>query len=350
MTDIQPVGSAAPAGHGAVSAGEIAKVRGLTAVKVGDTIGAPPPRARRHRFAPPTLEALVVPASPHDRRALHAALTELAEQDPLINVRRDEGSEEITVSLFGEVQQEVIQATLASDYGVAVTFRSTTTIHIERPTGTAEAIELLQDDANPTCATIGLHVGPAPPGRGIEFRLAVDPRTIPTYIYKTGERFTGLMREHVERTLRTGRFGWEVTDIVITMHTCGYFVGDGATKPTKPMHRTTAADFRHLMPRVLRVALDRAGTVVCEPLFRLRIETPTPAVGPVLAAAARLGGAVEPVETGDELSIVAATMATARVQELRRGIADLTGGEGVIETEFAGYRPVTGEAPRREAG
>jgi ribosomal protection tetracycline resistance protein len=350
VTDIQPVGSAAPEGRGAVSAGEIAKVRGLTAVKVGDTIGAPPPRARRHHFAPPTLEAVVVPVSPHDRRALHAALTELAEQDPLINVRRDEGGDEITVSLFGEVQQEVIQATLADDYGVAVTFRSTTTIHVERPAGTGEAIELLQDDDNPTCATVGLRIEPAEPGSGLEFRLAVDPRTIPTHIYKTAGRFTTMMREYIERALRTGRLGWQVTDIVVTMHACGSYASDGPTKPTQPMHRATAADFRHLTPRVLRVALDRAGTVVCEPLLRLRIETPTPAVGPVLATAARLGGAVEPVESGDELSVVAATMATARVQELRRGIADLTGGEGVVETEFAGYRPVTGEAPRREAG
>jgi ribosomal protection tetracycline resistance protein len=139
-----------------------------------------------------------------------------------------------------------------------------------------------------------------------------------------------------------------VIDCVVTVHTCGYYVGDGATKPTQPMHRTTAADFRHLMPRVLGVALDRAGTVVCDPVLRVRIEAPTPAVGPLLAAAARLGGAVEPVETGEELSVITATMATDRVQELRRRIADLTGGEGVLESEFAGYRPTAGEPPRRK--
>ena len=65
------------------------------------------------------------------------------------------------------------------------------------------------------------------------------------------------------------------------------------------------------MPRVLGVALTRAGTVVCEPMLRVCIETPTPVVGTVLAAAARLGGAVEPTATGDELSVITATMATA---------------------------------------
>jgi ribosomal protection tetracycline resistance protein len=347
VTDVRVIGSDSGARGSAVSAGGIAKVRGLTDVKVGDTIGAPSPRAEQHRFAPPTLETVVVPVSDRDRGALLAALGQLAEQDPLIDVRQHDALGEITVSLYGEVQQEVIQATLASDYGIAVSFRATTTLHVERPSGTAEATELLQDDANPTCATIGLRVEPAPPGAGVEFQLAVDPRTIPTYIYKTAERFGALMREHVERTLAAGRFGWPVTDCVVTMHTCGYYVGDGATKPTQPMHRTAAADFRHLMPRVLGLALHRASTVVCEPMLRVSIETPTPAVGTVLAATARLGGAVEPVVTGDELSVITATMATDRVQELRRLIAGLTGGEGVVESDFAGYRPVTGEPPLR---
>ena len=65
-----------------------------------------------------------------DRVALHLALTELAEQDPLINLRRD--GDELAVSLYGEVQKEVIEATLADEYGLAVRFRETTTIRFEQ--------------------------------------------------------------------------------------------------------------------------------------------------------------------------------------------------------------------------
>ena len=348
VTEIRPVASG-PVRRGVVSAGEIAKVRGLTDLRIGDTVGAPPPRAERHHFAPPTLEAVVEPAAARERGALRAALSDLAEQDPLIAVRQDDALGEIAVSLYGEVQQEVIQATLATDYGVDVTFRATTIIHIERPAGTGEALEVLQDDANPTTATVGLRVEPAAPGTGIEFRLDVDPRTIPTFIYKTADRFKALMREHVERALRTGRYGWQVTDCIVTMNACGSYVGDGATKPTMPMHRTAAADFRHLTPRVVATALQRAGTVVCRPMLRVAIETPTATVGAVIAAAARLGAEVEPIETGDELSVVTATIGSDRVQDLRRRVADLTGGEGVVERSFAGYRPVAGDPPRRRA-
>ncbi len=95
----------------------------------------------------------------------------------------------MSVSLYGEVQKEVIQATLANDFGIDVTFRETTTIYIERPVGTGAALELLQDETNPFSATVGLRIDPAPIGSGVEFRLDVDIRTVPMYIYKTADNF-----------------------------------------------------------------------------------------------------------------------------------------------------------------
>ena len=58
----------------------------------------------------------MTPCRAADRAALYAALTELAEQDPLIDLRRDDA--DIAVSLYGEVQKEVIAATLAEEYGI----------------------------------------------------------------------------------------------------------------------------------------------------------------------------------------------------------------------------------------
>ena len=66
---------------------------------------------------------------------MYAALTELADQDPLIDLRRDDGRREIAVSLYGEVQKEVIAAVLAAEYDVEVTFRPTTSICVERVLG-----------------------------------------------------------------------------------------------------------------------------------------------------------------------------------------------------------------------
>ena len=130
-----------------VGAGQIGRLRGLEGVSIGDAIGRPPPRpSQPAAFAPPTLETVVVPDRAADRGPLHVALTHLAEQDPLIGLRQDAQRGELSLCLYGEVQKEVIEATLADEYDIAVSFRETTTICIERVSGAGEAVELIQTD------------------------------------------------------------------------------------------------------------------------------------------------------------------------------------------------------------
>ena len=329
----------------AVSAGEIAKLWGLGEIQIGDRIGELPGRAMHTEFPPPTLESVVAPVDPDDRQRLRVALAQLAEQDPLINVRQDDRRREISVSLYGEVQKEVIQSTLASDFGVEVTFRETTPIYVERPIGTGEAVELLHAETNPFLATIGLRVDSAPEGSGVEFRHQIDGRMLPLYLYKTAENFAERMGEYVRETLREGLFGWQVTDCVVTMTKCSYSIPDGP--PSRRGPPSTAADFRKLTPLVLRQALERAGTVVCEPTVRIALEIPTDAIGAVMAALARLGAAFETPSPHGKLSTIDAVLPAARADELQRQLSALTGGEGVFESSFAGYQPVGGDQPTR---
>jgi ribosomal protection tetracycline resistance protein len=275
------------------------------------------------------------------------ALAQLAEQDPLIKVRQDDSLKEISVSLYGEVQKEVIQATLASDYGIEVTFRETTPIYVERPIGVGEAAEVLHAETNPFLATIGLRVDPAPNESAIEFRLAVDPRTVPLYLYKTAERFTESMARYVRQALQAGLFGWQVTDCIVTMTKCSYSIPDGP--PSRRGPPSTAADFRKLTPLVLMRALERAGTVVCEPVARGRLEIPADSIGVVMAALGRLGATVEAQSLRGNLSTIETVLTASRAQDLQRQLSGLTGGEGVLESSFVGYEPVSGDQPTRRS-
>jgi ribosomal protection tetracycline resistance protein len=87
-----------------VGAGQIAKLWGLSGVRIGDELGEPRSSAGHH-FDPPTLETVVVPRRASEKGALHAALAQLAEQDPLIDLRQDDLRQELSVSLYGEVQK-----------------------------------------------------------------------------------------------------------------------------------------------------------------------------------------------------------------------------------------------------
>jgi ribosomal protection tetracycline resistance protein len=324
----------------AIAAGEIGKLWGLPEVKIGDPIGERH-RAVEHHFAPPTLETIVEPRSARDRGELRAALTQLAEQDPLINVRQDDVRQELLVSLYGEVQKEVIQATLAEDYGLEVGFRETTTICIERPGGVGEAVERLRADSNPFLAGVGLRVGPAPVGAGVTFGLEVELGSMPIAFFRAVE-------DTLRETLRQGLYGWDVPDCAVTMIHSGYFPRQShAHQGFSKKMSSTGADFRGLTPLVVMAALREAGTTVHEPIHRFRLDAPAAVVGPLLPALARLRAAAGPPDVRGSSCTIEGNIPAANVHELRQQLPALTKGEGVLECVFDRYEPVTGGIPTR---
>jgi ribosomal protection tetracycline resistance protein len=179
---------------------------------------------------------------------------------------------------------------------------------------------------------------------GIQFRLAVEPSTVPLFLFKTLENFATHIETWVGETLDEGIYGWEVSDCVVTMHRCCYGVADG---PPSRRGASSPADFRYLTPIVVMEALRAAGTVVCEPLAMATIELPSLSVQTVLTALGRLGGSIEAASSEGELSVVRALLTPHGDVLLRRALPELTGGEGIIETTFAGYRPCAGMPPKR---
>jgi ribosomal protection tetracycline resistance protein len=320
-----------------VRAGQIARVAGLREVRIGDAIGESRVK-EQSQFAPPTLEAVVVPVDARATGTLYAALVQLAEQDPLINLRRDK---QITVSLFGEVQKEVIQSTLAAEYGVEVTFRETTTVHIERLVGIGAAYEIIGSPANPFLATVGLRIEPAPPDAGLTYRLEVELGSMPF-------AFMRAVEETVRETLRQGLHGWAVPDCVVTMTHSGYWPRQSHMHGTfdKSMS-STAGDFRFLTPLVLMDAMRRSGTNVYEPMHRFRLDIPGDVFGAVMPVLNRLQAT--PLETSPHgpAYIVEGLIPAARVHELERELPSLTQGEGVVESAFDHYQLVRGPAPDR---
>ena len=330
-----------PVKQQSVAAGAVARIWGLGELQIGDRIGAPGTPGREHRFPPPTLEAVVVPRDPDGAHDLRLALNELAQQDPLIGVRQDDNGT-LSVSLYGEVQQQVLEATLAGEYALDVEFREPTIIYVERPVGTGDAIEILNKAPNPFDATVGLRIEPGEDGSGVDFRLEVPTRVLPLHLYKSRELFADDMRRSVGLALREGLHGWRVTDCVVTMTDCEYAVADGP--PTK-RGSTSQSDYRALTPIVLARAIAHAGTAVCEPILDVTLEVPAATLGAALGVLGRVGAVVEtPVLHGD-LAVVEATLAAARATELQRELPRVTSGEGVFESAFAGYRPVAGGEP-----
>ena len=115
------------------------------------------------------------------------ALAELAKQDPLINLRQDDTRHELFLSLYGEVQKEIVAQTLAGDYGLEIEFRPTTPVCIERPNGRGapSGCSHARPDVGPPIPRHHRARGraPLPMGAGVVFELDVGVTSIPIHVF-----------------------------------------------------------------------------------------------------------------------------------------------------------------------
>jgi ribosomal protection tetracycline resistance protein len=325
----------------AVRAGEIAKLSGLTEVQIGDEIGEHDVPPGDQYFSPPTLQTVVLARRRAEKVALRNALDQLAEQDPLINVTQDDARGEMSISLYGEVQKEVIRDTLATDFGLEVEFRETTTIYVECPVGRGEAVEVIQQAPNPFLATVGLLVEPAARLEK-EFALASEVLgTMPLAFFKAVE-------DSVHQTLHQGLYGWRVTGCRVTMTHSGYYPrqSHAHARFDKTMS-STGADFRGLTPLVLMAALKQAGTAVYEPVEGFSLDIPADVYAVVAAALLRHGAVIRTSALRGKSMTLDGEIATSQVHDLRQRLPSLSRGEAVLETAFDRYRVIRGSFPTR---
>jgi ribosomal protection tetracycline resistance protein len=329
---------------GSGGAGQIIAVRGVGA-RVGDIIGQPPPR-RTHVFPPAPFQALVEPEDPTMRTALYAGLAELADEDPLIDLRLDDTDGEAAVSLHGEVQREVIAALLLERYGVRARFHETSVVCLERVAGTGSSVDRISVGDNPYLAGIGLRVEAAPVGHGIEFSPGVERGNLPP-------AFVVATEEGVRTALRQGLHGWQVTDCVVTMTESGYWPRQ--SKPHQGFDKSissVAADFRNLAPVVVMAALAAARTRVCQPIDRFELEVPDESYRAVAALLGRQGAVTSETSVAGGYTRLLGRLPSVAVPDLASRLPDLTSGEGVLVTRLAFHAPVAGGRPpaRRRRG
>ncbi|TPQ18001.1 tetracycline resistance ribosomal protection protein Otr(A) [Streptomyces sporangiiformans] len=305
--------------EGPLTAGNIAALTGLHGIRVGDRLGETPDRAPQ--FAAPTLETLVHARQPAQAAPLRSALLTLADQDPLLHAGPGPlGS--TALLLYGEVQKEVLAATLAQDFGIEAEFEPSRVRYLERPAGTGEAYEEIQRHGHTGFwATIGLRVDPGPRDSGVVFTYETELGALPRAFHQAIE-------DTVHATLLDGGLsGWAVTDCRVTLIRSGFCA---------PI--STAADFRGLTPVVLRRALERAGTRMYEPYHAFEAELPLDALAPVTARLAACGSEFKETTGGRTAWLVTGELPARHVRDVELRLPGLTHGEGVWWSRPSGDR------------
>jgi ribosomal protection tetracycline resistance protein len=180
-------------------------------------------------------------------------------------------------------------------------------------------------------AGVGVTVSPNRPGAGVELILAIPLSEVPMHVYSTVGGFEEAIRRYLDEPLANGPHGWQVTDLRVTITEVGFI------PPGPP-----AGHVRHTTGLVVAEAIRRAGTVVCEPVDRFRLETPADALSGTLGLLGRHRAIPGTPLIKDALAEITGTIPTAELDAVRRQLHSATHGEGLLESRLDHYVPQRG--------
>lgn len=316
---------------GEIHSGEIGAIYGLSQIKTGDVIGNIPLH-RDCKLAVPLLMVQAYAASEEELPALNAALQELSEEDPLLELEWIPESREMHLRITGMIQLEILTELILERYHLAVTFSPPTVIYKETPCTAAEGLEVYTMP-KPCWAVVKLLVEPLPRGSGIVFESVIKEKELP-YRYQN----------HVEAclpgALKQGPLGWEVTDAKFTL-----IGGEYHHVHTHPL------DFFVATPVAVQQALVNSKTTLLEPMSRVTLSADESFLGRVIRDMVHMRGSFDTPRIHKGQFTLEAVVPVATSLEYPIDFRSMTSGKGAYASSFCGYEECPLElgktAPRR---
>lgn len=304
-------------------AGDLAAICGISA-KVGDVLGDANYLTRKPSGY--RMTALMKTAVEYDASfAMQQVLkdfTELAEEEPSLQVEYAAQTGEISVCTMGKVQLEVLQAIAEERFGYPVSFGECTPIYRETilaPVHGCGHYEPLRHYAE-----VHLRLSPLPRGSGIVYESGCS-------VDELGKNDQNLILTMLEETDKLGVLtGAPLTDVKITLLAGGTH-----------LKHTEGGDLKQAACRALRQGLMKAESQLLEPWCSFTVTVPTALLGRVITDFTAMGASLLAPEMEDsgEYSVISGRAAAALLFDYPQQLAAFSGGLGSMQMMFDRYEP-----------
>ncbi len=319
VTQIRKVHGSRHRDTGLLEAGDIASVCGLQA-RIGDILGDPVAVPPACGLAMPLLMVQAHPAQDGDFSRLVAALQELADEDPMLELQWLRDTRELHLRIMGVIQLEVLTSLLRTRFGLQATFGPPSVIYRETPTQAGEgSIEYTMP--KPCWAVLRFALEPGEPGSGVTFASTVRDDAI-------HYRYQRQVEQTLPEALKQGLHGWEVTDLKVTL-----VGGEHHLVHTHPL------DFVVATPMGIMNGLEATGTTLLEPMVEATLTVPAALGNRIIGDILQMRGTFDsPQVLGDTFTVVA-LLPVATSLDYSTRLGSLSSGRGSLTTRFAGYQP-----------
>jgi elongation factor G len=314
--------------------GDIGAVAKLKETRAGDWLAArdEPIEMPSIPLPAPVMAFAIEPKTKGDEDKVFTALRRLQEEDPTIDLHRDDQTGEQIVAGLSQIHVEVVIARLRERFGAEVELHPPRVPYQETIRGSARAHgrHKKQSGGRGQFGDCHIEIEPLESGAGFEFVDAIKGGVIPGGFIPAVER-------GVKEAMQRGAVaGYPVKDVRVRLYDGSYHSVDSSEMAFK-----TAGML------AMRDALAAASPVLLEPIMQVVVAVPEDAVGDVIGDLNSRRGRPLGMEPAGGMTEVRAEVPMAEMLSYAPDLRAITGGQGEFTMELARYEEVPGHLVER---
>ena len=314
--------------------GDIGAVAKLKETRAGDWLAArdEPIEMPRLTLPAPVMAFAVEPKSRGDEDKVFASLRRLQEEDPTIDLHRDQQTGEQIVAGLSQVHVEVIVDRLRERFGVEVMLKPPRVPYQEtiRGSATAHGRHKKQSGGRGQFGDCHIEIEPLPTGEGFEFIDKIKGGVIPS-------SFIPAVEKGVREAMDSGVLaGYPVKDVRVRLF-------DGSH------HSVDSSEIAFKMAGIqaMKQALEAADPVLLEPIMLVTLSVPEEFVGDVIGDLNSRRGRPQGMEPVGAMTEIKAEVPMAEMLTYAPDLRSITGGQGDYTLEFLRYEEVPGHLSQK---
>jgi elongation factor G len=315
--------------------GDIGAVAKLKETRAGDWLAArdEPIEMPRLKLPAPVMAFAVEPKSRGDEEKVFASLRRLQEEDPTIDLHRDQQTGDQIVAGLSQVHVEVIVDRLRDRFGVEVTLKPPRVPYREtiRGTATAHGRHKKQSGGRGQFGDCHIEISPLEDSAdGFEFVDQIKGGVIPS-------SFIPAVEKGVREAMDTGVLaGYPVKGVRVRLFDGQYHTVD-----------SSEIAFKLAGIQAMKQALEQADPVLLEPIMLVTLSVPEAYVGDVIGDLNSRRGRPQGMEPVGAMTEIKAEVPMSEMLTYAPDLRSITGGQGDYTLEFLRYEEVPGHLAQK---
>jgi elongation factor G len=308
----------------AIGPGDLGAVVKLKETGTGDTLAdeRSPIRLRAIDVPNPIIEYAIVPKARGDEEKISAGLQRLREEDPTLQVRRDQQTKEVILSGMGKAHLEIAVERLKRKFGIEVQMKTPRVPYTETIHGVTEVQGRYkkQTGGRGQYGDCWIKLEPLPRGGGYEFVNQIVGGAIPRQYIPAVEK--GI----VEAMAGGALAGYPVVDVKVTLYDGSYHTVDSSEMA-----------FKIAGSLAFKKGVLQANPGLLEPIMTVQVVVPDDCMGDVIGDLNSKRGRVLGVEAKGKGQLIKAQVPMAEMLEYATQLKAITGDRGDYIMEFSHY-------------